>query len=263
MDIGQALKNTENSLRDFISLVMEKKYGDDWISNVINEDKIKKWNERKNEDLNRLGSSDERIIYYADFYDISNIIKKHWDNIDDFPNALGKKKEIEFLLDKLESYRNPHAHSRELLPHQKNLLLGIEGEIRTRLINYRNKLDDEDNYYPRIEHAQDNLGTNHIPKPRNNGQTINTGKILRPKDKIDFVVTARDPKDLELFYAIRIKNSLKIDWVKNNTFSIEIKKEDIGERFIVDLMIKNTNDYRRFQEYDHDVRFEYKVLPPL
>lgn len=48
MDITQSLKDTENSLRDFIAYHLEKSFGDRWVSNCgVSPERIKTWEERR------------------------------------------------------------------------------------------------------------------------------------------------------------------------------------------------------------------------
>src|SRR6266487_2614817 len=157
-DITQALKDTENSLRDFIAVILEKEIGPEWMKKCgVGEDRLKKWEERKAAEVKRQsgGAVEPRLIYYADFYDIKTILKKNWNR---FADALGDWKTMEIYLAELEALRDPDAHRRELLPHQKSLAAGIAGEIRTRLIRYRSKLETKEDYFPRIESAGDSLG---------------------------------------------------------------------------------------------------------
>ena len=51
IDITQALKDTENSLRDFIAEVMERKFGAEWPGKCgLPSDRIEKWKQRKAEE---------------------------------------------------------------------------------------------------------------------------------------------------------------------------------------------------------------------
>jgi hypothetical protein len=140
IDITQALKDTENALRDFISSVLQKKFGGNWVEQCgVSPERIKRWQERKVEEEKRqkFGVIEERLIYYADFYDLKTILKKHW--VGEFSEGLGDWKTMEVWLDELGRLRDPEAHRRELLPHQKHLAVGIAGEIRTRIVRYRSK----------------------------------------------------------------------------------------------------------------------------
>jgi Swt1-like HEPN len=139
MEIGQVLKDTENSLRDFIALILSEKLGSDWVDKCgVPSERILKWRERKQIEVKRqeAGAVDERLIYYADFYDLKTIFKEHWQY---FAQALGDLKTMVVWLSEFEKLRDPDAHGRELLPHQKNLLLGISGELRTKIARYRSQ----------------------------------------------------------------------------------------------------------------------------
>src|SRR5665647_1041699 len=117
MDVTQALRDTENALRDFIAATLERSLGSEWLSNCgVTTDCIAKWRERKSEEQRRqeAGVVDERLLYYAELYDLKTILEKHWQG--DFSEALGKWRRFEVLFDELALYRDPDAHRRELLP---------------------------------------------------------------------------------------------------------------------------------------------------
>jgi hypothetical protein len=119
MDLTQALKDTENSLRDFIASVLEKKIGGDWMSKCgVTAERLKQWQDRKTVEGKRQtgGVVEPRLIYYADFYDIKTILEKNWDK---FSEAFGEWKTMRVYLNELETLRDPDAHRRELLPHQR------------------------------------------------------------------------------------------------------------------------------------------------
>lgn len=78
-DISQTLRDTDNALRDFISYVLQEKLGSGWESKVgVSPERLSKWAERKEVEGKRqdAGAVDERLIYYADFYDLQTILKK-------------------------------------------------------------------------------------------------------------------------------------------------------------------------------------------
>ena len=106
---------------------------------------------------------------------------------------------MEVWLSELGRLRDPDAHRRELLPHQRHLALGIAGDIRSRLIRYRSKMETGRDYFPRIESIQDSLGNQYVPGKLN---LIQTGTLLRPGDEISFVVTAYDPLEDDLEYQL-------------------------------------------------------------
>jgi len=155
IDVTQALKDTENVLRDLIAEILRKKHGEKWAEKCgVTPDRLEQWTRRKEEEGKRQegGAVEERILYYADFYDLKTILQKNWS---DFAPIFGDWKTMEVHLSELEKLRDPEAHRRELLPHQKHLILGIAGEIRTRMIRYRSKEETGEDYYLRIESVRE------------------------------------------------------------------------------------------------------------
>jgi hypothetical protein len=259
LDITQALKDAENALRDFISQVLGKELGNDWAEKCgVSPERLAVWRERKRveEARQEAGVVEERILYYADFYDLKTILKKHWTH---FSVALGDLKTMEVWLSTLERLRDPDAHRRELLPHQKHLALGIEGEIRSRLIRYRSKQETADDYFPRIESVRDNLGN--IWTPGNSGlKIVQTDMTLRPGDVVDFTISARDPLDGPLQYGIRF-SGLKHQWQDASNFQWNVADSDIGAFALVDLAIKSSRQFHASPSSDDNVKFAYIVLP--
>ena len=236
------MKEIENSLRDFISTILFNKFGEGWIELCgVSAERLKKWTDRAEGEKKRqkFGTIENRLIYYADFYDIKTILKKNWGL---FADALGEWKIIEVWLDELEKLRNPDAHRRELLPHQKQLAAGIAGEIRTRIIRYRSKMETPEDYFPRIENVRDNFGN--VWSAGQLQRTIYTKLILHPGDFIEYVITAADPLGQDLKYGISQNpgpNTIK--YQKSNTVTYVVKRGDIGRLFHLYLCIIS---YRRY-----------------
>ena len=259
MDVTQALADTENALRDFMGSVLSRSLGPDWVEKCgVSPERIEKWRQRKKDEAARqeTGVVEERLIYYADFYDLKTILKKHWSG--EFSEALGDWRTMEVWLTEIEKLRDPDAHRRELLPHQKHLVLGIAGEIGTRLVRYRSKKETAEDCFPRIESARDSLGN--IWTPSGPGRTLDTGLVLRPGDNVEYVITARDPEGADLEYGIS-HNMSTIGWQKEPVFSVRFTKEHIAENSYIALLIRSTRDYHAAGGWDDKVEFWYKVLP--
>jgi len=261
MDITQSLKDAENSLRDFIASVLSQSHGVDWVDKCgVSPERLAVWKERKISEGKRQESGvvDERLIYYADFYDLKTILKKNW--ADEFPKALGDWKTFEVWLTELEKLRDPDAHRRELLEHQKHLAIGICGEIRSRIVRYRSRKETTDDCFPKIESARDNLGNIWVPGIAGL-HVVTTNMTLRPGDSIEYIVTASDPEDLMLEYGIKVENS-STKWQSSNSFAVEILTEHIGRLFGIKLYIRSPRNYHAIGDYDDQVHFFYNVLPP-
>ena len=261
MDITQALRDTENALRDFIASVLSESTGPEWIEKCgVTPDRIEIWKTRKRTEESRqeAGVVDERLIYYADFYDLKTMLKKHWSG--EFSVALGEWKTMEVWLEQLEKLCDPDAHRRELLPHQKHLALGIAGEIGARLVRYWSKKETAEDYFPRIESARDSIGNIWTPQS-GSLDIVGTKAVLRPGDVIDYVVTARDPEGMPLDYGIRLEFSGAIVWQNHGEFSIMVTEKHIGKVFVVELQVRSPRPYHAHLEYDDEVNFLYTVLP--
>jgi Swt1-like HEPN len=260
MDTTQALKDAENALRDFIADMLSKSLGQGWEEKCgVSADRIEKWRERKQVEATRqeTGVVDERLLYYTDFYDLKNILKKHWSAI--FSPALGDWKTLDVWLSELEKLRDPDAHRRELLPHQHHLALGISGEIRTRIVRFRSMQETSKSYFPRIDCIRDSLGS--IWTYSETSVALNTGKNVRPGDTIDFVITASDPMGDPLQYSLAVGLG-PIEWQDSNVFSYTFKKTNVGELFELLFRIRSPRAYHAHSDWDAHVQLFYRVLPP-
>lgn len=263
LDANQALKDAENSLRDFIAASLERKFGNDWVDQCgVTEDRIAKWRERKQVEQKKSGpvAPEERLIYYADFYDLPVIIRKNWDWL--FKDVFGDLKETELLLAQLARFRDPEAHRRELMPHQKHLVLGIAGEIRAQITSYRSRQETSHDYYPRIESVRSDIGDSWV---FGGPDGVSTGKKLRVGDKVTFVVAASDPLGEPLHYQMTViggRHVEKGDWQPSNALEYEVTTADVGRQFTFDFSIRSSREYHARGDDDDRVHFFYEVLPP-
>lgn len=254
MNVNDALREVENSLRDFISQKLFENYKEDWLSRCgISQNRIEAWKRNKEveEKKQKYGTSDERLIYYSEFYDLQTLVEKNWEL---FGEVFGKKKEFSLFMKFLNDYRNPDAHKRELLPHQKHLVIGMSGEIRNRITIYRSNQDTGDSYFPRIENVRDNLGNSWVP---GNLKVVITKNVLRPGDKLEFVVSANDPMEEPIMYCLLGKN----EWQDENNLSYVITTDDIGRSFKINVGILSAREYHARGSWDDMCSFRYTVLP--
>lgn len=261
MDVTQALRDAENSLRDFVVLILSKG-APDWIDRCgVSAERIAKWKERKvaEEKRQEAGAVEERLIYYADFYDLKIILKKNWSG--EFSAALGDWKTFEVYLGELEKLRDADAHRRALLPHQKHLILGMSGEIRNRIVRYRSKMETPDDCFPQIESARDSLGNLWVPDNFIGLKVINTKTVLRPGVILEFVVTATDPEDLPLEYAVGLSNNPSPMWQSDPNLQFLIESCHISRTFLLEISIRSTRLYHATGSRDDYVCFIYHVLP--
>jgi hypothetical protein len=258
MTVSEALAAAENAIRDLVASVLAEKLGPTWVDECgVSKERLKQWGERKNVEVARqkFGVVDERLIYYADFYDLEPILKKHWSH---FSDALGDQKTLLVFLAELGRLRDPDAHRRTLLPHQEALAIGISGEIRARIVRYRSKKDTMDDCFPRIEAVRDSLGNIWSP---GGGNAVNTELTLRPGDVVDFVVTATDPQAQPLSYGLQLDGHGATSWNDTGRFEITIRPEHISRKLVVALYVKSPREYHAEKDHDGFVVFSYPVLP--
>jgi hypothetical protein len=164
-------------------------------------------------------------------------------------------------LGELEKLRDADAHRRELLPHQKHLILGVSGEIRNRIVRYRSKMETPEDCFPRIESARDSLGNLWIPSNGTVLKAVNTGHSFRPGDIVEFVVTATDPEDLQLEYAVGISDNPIRAWQRDPNLRFSIEECHIGRTSILEVSIRSSRPYHAQGSRDDYVMFMYHVLP--
>ena len=256
MEESEALKEVENSLRDFISNFLEQNIGKDWFDSCgITPERIIKWKERKeiDEKTQKYSAIEKRLLYYSDFYDLINIIDKNWDK--GFKDVFGDKTTMMVFLHLLEDFRNPEAHRREFLPYQKNLIIGISGAIRNRIILYRSKKETEEDYFPRLESVKDNLRNIWV---QGDYSWLNTGKTLRVGDTIQFLITATDPLGEDLEYRCSVG---EFEWKNSNTIEIKLTEKHIAKSSDFIICVRSKRSYHASSDYDDAVKFLYQILP--
>lgn len=257
MDANQALRDTENTLRDFIAERLAKVFGPAWEQHMgVDDSRIEKWSARRVAESARLKGCgiEERIIYYSDFYDISTILRKNWEH---FKDALIDIKVMELWLKELERYRDLDAHRRELFAYQKHLILGISGEVRSRIVRYRSALDNVDSHFPRLESVRSSLGQSWTP-----GNTLSVAHnavTVRVGDVVEFVVTATDPEgeDLEFGYLSNYEST----WGPSNCFQHKFVESDIGRSKEFIVVIRSPRKFHAHGSWDDMAMFSFHVIP--
>ena len=256
MDVSQAIRDAENALRDLICWRLKAQHGEHWEAKLgVSAERIAQWRDRKKVEAKRQKGApvEDRLLYYADFYDLSGILQKNWDL---FSEVLGEKKTIEVWLSELERLRDPNAHNRDLLPYQKHLALGISGDIRGRVLRYRSKMKHVDDYFPRIESARDSVGHSV------GGESIAKAKpVVREGDTIEYVVTATDPMGDPLQYGYCWHPGGPEIWTSSNFFSLTVGKAQVGKHKELMIRIRSLREAKAKFVCDDFVIFTYDVLP--
>jgi hypothetical protein len=261
IDAEAELKLLENSMRDAIRLVLERKFGSNWEVHLkVTENRIAQWKARLEAEEKRLAGRalDSRLLYYSDFYDLKEIVKKHWD--DGFKDVFSDLRMVEVFMEQMEKLRDPNAHRRELSSHQKCLIVGVSGELRIRIMQFRGKGENVDDYFPVIESARDNLG-NSYPLSHS-GNVVVAQQVLRVGDTIEFYVTSTDPNGGALEYTFTRNGGGPDEWSKLNYKSITLTEAAISKACDFGIKIRSDKGYTALPAgYDDIVWFRYTVLP--
>jgi hypothetical protein len=253
-----------------VELVLRRVHGDSWFEHVaVSEERIEQWRARREEEPKRRpgGEVEKRLLYYAEFYDLINIIGKNWDV--GFKDSFKDKRRFEVYVDRISAFRNPDAHSRALLPFEEHLVLGMTGELRQEITLFLSSGagGPEPEHFARIEEVRDSFGTRVIGEATAEpmGNLVRSPAVLRPGDTVSFIGRAWDPEgsDLEwrIFLAIRSEHitlrGSEIEW------EWQIEQRDISESSYIQFSIESARPYdRTVHNSDDEALLFYRVLPP-
>ncbi len=255
MDIARSLKDAENAMRDFLEYILERNLGDTWTAECgIPSENIDKWREIKANAESGLvpTRSDEKLMFYAPFDDLIELINANWEG--DLESAFTERERILSYLKIIEEYRNPDLLRRELFVHQKHLLLGVSGEIRSRIAAYRSLMELGKEGFPRIEYVKDSFGNLWVPgKPRR----VKTNLTLKTGTRIEFVVQASDPEELPIEYRIYGDR-----WQAGNILFLDAADKHVKKQAQINITIRSSRKYHAYPlGYDDRVVFEYQITP--
>jgi len=244
----------ENILRILIILILEKEYGSGYAKHFgVTSDRLEKWHKKRDEYHRKMKGTptEQRLIYFADFYDIKKVVTSNWPL---FKDIFFEKKRFELFFDEVQKCRNELAHGRELLKYQTNLIRGVVGELKTRLIQYRNKNITLDDFFLKIIKINDSIGniydstTNHV---------IMINQLLQPGDLLEFNVDAFDPKGRDIFYFLRIDGIPFLEKSKSSELQFEITEDHISKYLDVRVIALTDASY----DNSDGVSFSYSVIP--
>jgi len=254
MDITRQIHDAENSLREFLNQILSSEIGEEWYKKSPKiRAMAKRWEERRmpdNQGHNRIKGA-EKLIQYASIADLRTIIKKYWGP--DLKDVFDSPETLDVYLKIIDDFRNPDSRRRELFVHQKHLLLGISGDIRTRIITWRSR-KEAGGIYARIECVRDNLGNNWNPgDPRK----VKTANILNPNDQLEFIITASDPEESEMHFKCH-----HTKWQASNIVMVSVDRTMVEQHSLFHIMIKSSRKNHAYpMGFDDRVTFEYEVVP--
>lgn len=266
-----ALSTCENALRYLMGHVFLKKYGAEWIEEVTTEKQRQGWPgrvqaEQKTRERRGVAETDAPGLTYANMYDLLVIAKKYW------PDLQPALRDAYPLLERMEKLRNPTAHSRPLVPFERELLSGIAGQIRNQVTLYMSTQDPAGDIYPRMESAVDCFGhrlTGHAGPIAEIFDGKVTGAIVHPGDRVQVTVTGTDPQDRALEWELIAPGGAHAARVISKSgaeaqLEWEVADADVGEAAILNIEMRAEGaKYLRWNRFDHRGYFQYIVRPPL
>jgi hypothetical protein len=255
MDIFQRLRDVEYALKDHVEAVLQKKFGNEWMSSCgIRDDRLEMWRERRDAVDPGGEGAEELLIAYGDLSDLATILREQW-NIG-FSDVFGDLATMEVYLRVLERYRD--SGRRELLTYEQCLIYGISGEIFARIARYRNREETVEDYFPRIDEVLDNMGNQWRS---GGGKMVFTRTLLKPGDDLELVVKVFNADSWTLQYGIKPDSSLEISWSQSNRLFYRVNGSDVKHPFFVTLLVRSSRNYHAMGSFDDFVNLGYAVVP--
>lgn len=262
MEATASIAIIETDLRRLVDAVLTRAHGTNWYDRDFDAVIIAKLHARLEEERKRRSPAKvpDDLLAYTHLYELRRLIEKQWQS---FAGALGEKREFSVLMDKVEDFRNAPAHSRELLPHERALLEGISGDIRTKVTLYLSEQSTDSMHYPIIESLHDSFGNAASGLGDGSSVLVVTNLRLQVGQIVDFVGRAWDPQGRELTWkwgvtfagngGTTIGSDVKFSWSPTEA--------DVGRRSL-EIQVSSTGPYHRYVGYDHCATFVYKTDPP-
>lgn len=269
IDVSAAIRLAESDLRWLIKSVLSTRHGSDWLDHLgLSPGRIESAEASRAVSLGKSAfESPSEFLEHTQIWDLETVVLRNWE---DFKPVFETKRDFEFFMKRLASYRNPSAHSRELLPFQTNLVLGISGEIRNRVTVYRSTMAPDGNYYPRIERITESLGRVWTPR-EGDGLHHMSGVPPFPRlevgQEIEFSCHAWDPQGRELTWSLTragLGGPKELSATGTSAkLKLTIREFDVGESCAVTISMKSSGKYHRNIDGSDDwVIFRYVVIPP-
>lgn len=264
MEPSAAIAVIETDLRHLVRVVLEKAHGFDWLAKNLDAAAVDKLQERLEEERKRRAPAKvpSELTAYMHLYELRKVIEKTWQ---EFSSALGEKKEFVVLMDKVEDFRNAPAHSRELLPHERSLLDGIAGTVRTQVTMYVSSQDPDNRHYPIIESIRDSFGNEPTSESMKFNPLVETGLMLQVGTVVEFDARGWDPqgRDLTWRWGVPSTTSDSPSVSGNEVHFIWSPTEDnVGAGCFLTVDMLSSGRYHRGAGVDHSVIFRYSVEPP-
>ena len=269
MEPTEALRSVETILRLSIAQILSH-----WKEALYNE-ALEKIEEKRTEEGKRRDGAvvSDDLLDYLEFHQLTSIINKRWEQ---FAEVFQDKGRTRVYFDFLEDVRNSIAHSRDLLPFERDLLSGISGQLRNQVTIYRSNVTDSARYYPQIESVTDSFGWR-MPKGAahqkiSGPDQFRVGTRLEVGQTVQFDCRGWDARDRTLYWRLFRMPTYWVTTQKRLMSSAEgtealltwqVTDEDVGEYGHVYIEIISAGKFHLHKDYDDHLLFTYAVNPPL
>ncbi len=273
MEPTDALRSIETALRLLISDVLGSPR---WLAapGAPSEDRLR---ERQAEEAKRRDGAtvSSNLINYTETYHLTTIIEKNWEK---FQPAFKDKIRTLAYFGVINDVRNSVAHSRDLVPFERDLISGIAGQLRNQVSLYRSAQTASAKYYPLIEDLKDSFGRDGQSFYTNRGFTPEPGPRIDVGDILTFTGHAFNAKGglvrWEMrrtttgYFTLTPRPSTPVAVAEGDSVTLDytVKEGDVREAFFLDVRIIASSKYYRVTLGEHsydDIRvFMYSVNPP-
>lgn len=265
-DVGQALSQLENTLRDLAQRLLSRDDADDaWLAACgVTANQLREWRRRRDSERIRRpgGQMEPCLLYYADLRPLFDLMLNNWDA--GFNECFPDQAAFRVYADRLCAFRNPDAHSRSLMPFERHLAIGMAGQIRqevTLFLSRGGRLERE--RWPRIEEVVDNYGLR-ATGMSGGGRRAESVVVLRPGATVTFSCRAWDPDGLEPDGILEVIGVGELATKRGLSVEIEwaVDATHVGERVNVVFWLRSPRaHHRHLPRLDDQAELAYSVVP--
>lgn len=268
MEPTLALRSIETALRLAVQAVL----GDAW-SKASGAPDTEALEARRVEDGKRRDGviASDSLLNFTETSHLTSLIEANWEK---FKPIFDDKARTIAYFEVVNDVRNSIAHSRDLVPFERDLISGIAGQLRNQVSLFRSTRDGSLKYYPRIESLRDGFGSEAADPNKAATLSIEIPRV-EVGQTIDFSGSAFMARGkpvswwLQRNMAMYGREPIKVSEGDDVAFSYTIQEADVGEHFELYVYIRTDSKYHRVTgdtprvEPCDDLRmFIYAVNPP-
>ncbi|MEV7816265.1 hypothetical protein AB0P05_37135 [Streptomyces flaveolus] len=225
---------------------------------------LERLREKQEEDRKRRDGAivNDDLLAYTELYSLTQLIEKNWES---FKPAFGDSARTKVFLGILADFRNPVAHSRQLLPFERELLSGAAGQLRNQVSLFLSRDDGPHRYYSSIESVTDSFGN--LAGSFHDADRFHTGIRLNVGDRLSFHCMATDPRGREILWRLEIGTSTQHEEIATIAgvpaeLIWEVEERHVGEKRWVRISAAHTGRFHRRGDFDDERFLTYNVNPP-